>query len=277
MTQVAETCFELLHIEIVDYFKRQCVLLPSSTNPSINNRGGRIEPKTDEKKINLKKLHMKLVSIGHHVGQRLAERLTRDQPRFGEPLEVIKFICKDFWIAVFRKQVDKLQTNYKGIYVLHDFNFRWLARISSLGNVVEEAKSYTFFACGVIKGALSNLGLNTTVKAEIAKLPNCQFTIIDIEKTKKDEAKQKNPKNLTLTSLPSLSSLKPNPNALVVTSFSSSSSASSSSSSSTSTSFSSIPSTMTLSNPATTTTNPTTTTTTNTSTSGSFNPGSQIL
>lgn len=30
-----------------------------------------------------------------------------------EPLDVIKFICKDFWIAIFKKQIDKLQTNHR--------------------------------------------------------------------------------------------------------------------------------------------------------------------
>jgi len=201
--QVAETCFELLHIEIVDYFKRQCFIPPLTQNRQKEEKG--------ERKVNIKKLHAKLLAIGQHVGQRLAERLTKEQPRFVEPLEIIKFICKDFWIAVFRKQVDKLQTNYKGIYVLHDFNFRWLARISAVGNVVEEAKPYTFFACGVIRGALSNLGLNTTVKAEITKPPNCQFTIIDLAQTKKDDLKQKKG---TLSSLPSLSNLKSNPTPL---------------------------------------------------------------
>lgn len=30
-----------------------------------------------------------------------------------EPLDVIKFVCKDFWIAIFKKQIDKLQTNHR--------------------------------------------------------------------------------------------------------------------------------------------------------------------
>lgn len=30
-----------------------------------------------------------------------------------EPLDVIKFVCKDFWILIFKKQIDKLQTNHR--------------------------------------------------------------------------------------------------------------------------------------------------------------------
>ena len=42
---------------------------------------------------------------GFRVGRQLAERYTANRARLGEPLEVIKFICKDFWAVVFRKQV----------------------------------------------------------------------------------------------------------------------------------------------------------------------------
>ena len=39
------------------------------------------------------------------MGRQLAERYTANRARLGEPLEVIKFICKEFWADVFRKQV----------------------------------------------------------------------------------------------------------------------------------------------------------------------------
>jgi len=40
---------------------------------------------------------------------------TVDRPRFveTEPLEIVKFICKELWTDLFAKQVDKLQTNFK--------------------------------------------------------------------------------------------------------------------------------------------------------------------
>ena len=53
----------------------------------------------------------KIEAIGFQVGMRLVDRYTRDRPRFTDTLEIIKFICKDFWMEVYRKQIDKLQTN----------------------------------------------------------------------------------------------------------------------------------------------------------------------
>jgi hypothetical protein len=47
------------------------------------------------------------------VGYRFAERYAKDRPRMPEPLDVIKFVCKDFWILIFKKQIDKLQTNHR--------------------------------------------------------------------------------------------------------------------------------------------------------------------
>jgi hypothetical protein len=38
-------------------------------------------------------------------------RLSRDRDRFVEALDVMKFICREFWTEVFRKPIDKLQTN----------------------------------------------------------------------------------------------------------------------------------------------------------------------
>ena len=82
-------------------------------------------------------------------------RLSRDRPRFPpapslvpsttpipapahsttltttpDPLETIKFICKDIWIALYDKQIDNLRTNHRGVYVLLDNTFPPLMRIS---------------------------------------------------------------------------------------------------------------------------------------------------
>jgi hypothetical protein len=42
-----------------------------------------------------------------------ARSYSRDKPRFGEHLEAIKFLCKEFWSELFKKQVDNLKTNYR--------------------------------------------------------------------------------------------------------------------------------------------------------------------
>lgn len=40
-------------------------------------------------------------------------RFSRDRPRFTDTLDVIKFLCKDIWTLVFRKQIDNLKTNHR--------------------------------------------------------------------------------------------------------------------------------------------------------------------
>lgn len=38
-----------------------------------------------------------------------------ERPRFTDHLEAIKFICKDFWSELFKKQIDNLKTNHRVI------------------------------------------------------------------------------------------------------------------------------------------------------------------
>jgi len=76
-----------------------------------------------------------------------------------------------------KKQIDNLRTNHKGVYVLHDAKFRWLSRVSSGGNTKENAMKYLSFPCGLLKGAMINLGVSCEVSAEITSLPGCNFTL----------------------------------------------------------------------------------------------------
>ncbi|KXH36029.1 transporter particle component [Colletotrichum simmondsii] len=91
----------------------------------------------------------RLETLGYRVGQGLVERFSRDRPRFNDTLDVIKFVCKDLWSLVFRKQIDNLKTNHR---------FLW-------------------FPCGIVRGALAALGINATVQAETNELPAAIFQI----------------------------------------------------------------------------------------------------
>ena len=59
-----------------------------------------------------------LEHIGFNAGYRLIEKLTREYPKFKDELDLMKFVCKDFWMCVFKKQIDNLRTNHQGVYVL---------------------------------------------------------------------------------------------------------------------------------------------------------------
>lgn len=76
----------------------------------------------------------RLETLGYRVGQGLVERrvdsrrfcsflyayfmsrFSRDRTRMVDTLDVIKFICKDLWTIVFRKQIDNLKTNHRVCY-----------------------------------------------------------------------------------------------------------------------------------------------------------------
>ena len=55
------------------------------------------------------------------MGRQLAERYARDAARapllllLDSPLEIVKFVCKEFWGEVFRKSIDNLRTNHRWV------------------------------------------------------------------------------------------------------------------------------------------------------------------
>ncbi|CAI0432303.1 unnamed protein product, partial [Linum tenue] len=135
----------------------------------------------------------RIEAIGYQVGHQLSERYTMERPRFSDHLEAIKFICKDFWSELFKKQIDNLKTNHRGTFVLQDNRFRWLARMSldptaddgvpqdpadfAESKAAQAMSMYLYFPCGIIRGALSNLGIPCAVSADISNLPACSFVV----------------------------------------------------------------------------------------------------
>ncbi|KAK4569823.1 hypothetical protein LTR86_002792 [Recurvomyces mirabilis] len=127
----------------------------------------------------------RLDGMGYRVGQGLVERFSVNKPRPTTPLEAIKFICKDLWILVFRKQIDNLKTNHRGIFVLTDTKFQPLGRMSvdrrtgirGAEEALARAQTYLYFPCGVIRGALAGLGVEATVEASSTEIPTATFQI----------------------------------------------------------------------------------------------------
>lgn len=154
----SETCLDLLAIQLVRYYHQQ----------------------------NLAPAAASIEAIGFRVGRQLVERYTQNRPRLGEHLDVIKFICKEFWADLFGKTVDNLRTNHRGTFVLKDNNFRWVTRLSANQQtpgmpaqpaVTELAKDFLVLPCAIVRGALCHLGVECSVSAESTALPACDFTI----------------------------------------------------------------------------------------------------
>ncbi|KAH7074403.1 transport protein particle component [Paraphoma chrysanthemicola] len=143
----------------------------------------------------------RLEGLGYRVGLGVVERFSRDSPRPTTPLDCIKFLCKDLWTLLFRKQIDNLKTNHRGIYVLTDNTFKPLSKMSfdtkkfdaalqaqvlaqtgdvALGrdaNTLARVQPFLYFPAGVIRGCLASLGITATVTAESAALPGATFQI----------------------------------------------------------------------------------------------------
>ncbi|WOL13622.1 trafficking protein particle complex subunit 6B [Canna indica] len=165
--EVAESCIEGVMIEMVSTYCRRFY----ANKPDLAAR--RIE------------------AIGYQVGHQLIERYTMERPRFSDHLEAIKFICKDFWSQLFKKHIDNLKTNHRGTFVLQDNKFHWLTHVSvspSSDNneafhdpsvledrAFEATSMLLYFPCGIIRGALSNLGITCAVSADISNLPACAY------------------------------------------------------------------------------------------------------
>mmetsp|Transcript_3533 Transcript_3533/g.4915 ORF Transcript_3533/g.4915 Transcript_3533/m.4915 type:complete len:251 (+) Transcript_3533:29-781(+) len=137
----------------------------------------------------------KMEKMGYDVGYRFVERLAQSKTLTptsrgnGEApsiamvqLEAVKFICKEFWIEIFRKQIDKLQTNHRGVFVLKDKEFKWLKRLPSDNEVARVAAiKLLAFPCGLIRGALENLGISAVVSCDFLSdgktMSSCSFNI----------------------------------------------------------------------------------------------------
>jgi trafficking protein particle complex subunit 6 len=173
--------------------------------------GGQVTGTVDEDEAREAVFH-RLESLGYRVGLGIVERsassclaylylstdmapfrFSRSSPRPNTPLDAIKFLCKDLWTLLFKKQIDNLKTNHRGIYVLTDNAFKPLSRMSfdtkkfpnavNTDGTVGESSSlarvqpFLFFPAGVIRGCLSALGIQATVQAESSGVPQATFQI----------------------------------------------------------------------------------------------------
>lgn len=112
-------------------------------------------------------------------------------------------MCKDLWPLLFRKPIDNLKTNHRGIFVLSDGRFYPLHRMSvdrragvkAVEEAVERAQAvslqfgsegvgvlmfflqYLWFPCGIIRGVLAGLGMEVSVQGDTSEIPAATFQI----------------------------------------------------------------------------------------------------
>lgn len=128
-------------------------------------------------------------ALGAAVGTRLAVRVlaahagSKRAAALGasEPLEAVKYVCREVWPAAFGKAVDGLKTNHRGTFVLQDDGLGWVARFAALdpqaAGTTRMSVLFLAFPCGILRGALAHLGLAATVTAEVLVYPQVIFHV----------------------------------------------------------------------------------------------------
>lgn len=179
---VSDASMEFLLSEVLLYVETSCAPPPDAT---------------EEQTIFASEMAAaKLERMGYSVGYRLCERLAQQKTFSGgggtskdpaqavaaSQLEAVKFLCKEFWMEVFRKQIDKLQTNHRGVFVLKDLELKWLTRLPSNQERARVAAIQLLaFPCGLVRGALANLGIPAVVSCDFLadgqKMATCSFNI----------------------------------------------------------------------------------------------------
>ena len=95
-------------------------------------------------------------------------------------LEIMKFLCKEFWTTVYKKEIDQLKTDYHGTFLILDHRFRGLGSFMGAAVTKEELHPYLQFPCGVLRGALAAFGVEATVSSDanwVDGVPRCAFRI----------------------------------------------------------------------------------------------------
>ncbi len=89
---------------------------------------------------------------------------------FKESIDYIKHIAIDVWSYVFRTPIKKVKTEYGGRHDLYIEQFEWISVLSNHDVEGKEYKEkialYLSFICGILRGALMAMGVESQVDAE---------------------------------------------------------------------------------------------------------------
>merc|ERR1712039_5185 len=130
------------------------------------------------------------------AGVQLATRLAASRFPITAERTAMKYVCKELWQFLFRKAANRLQTDRRGNYIIHDAHFRWLERFSPppasgdadqkcddlngySAQLEKAAHLHLALPCGLIRGALRALGVESTVTPDfsVSALSACNFTV----------------------------------------------------------------------------------------------------
>ncbi|KAK6460955.1 transport protein particle 33 kDa subunit [Scheffersomyces coipomensis] len=138
----------------------------------------------DSSLLNNDEVTLRIESYGYNLGIKLAEILLYKSNNNGtkivDILDIMKFVCRDVWKCLYNKQMDNLRTNHRGTFVLVDSNYKLISNLNSakgINDTLSKSKVYLWLPCGIIRGILSNFGIESNVTAEITQFPAVTFNI----------------------------------------------------------------------------------------------------
>ena len=97
--------------------------------------------------------------------------------------DLVRHICKEIYPLLLGKPIDSLKTNNRGSFMLTDNDCWWIkafARDAEEKETAGVAVLYLALPCGIVRGALSGVGLATGVTAEIPVFPVVAYTVKEI-------------------------------------------------------------------------------------------------
>jgi nitrate reductase alpha subunit len=164
---VSAQIFEHLLTELVLYSNNSC----ASSDDSTTNE----ETKTVAAEMSAAKLERMGYAVGYRLTERLAQTKTWNalqsqqdaaQQTAAQQLEAVKFLCKEVWVQLFGKQIDKLQTNHRGVFVLKDLHLHWLDKFPETEAARVTAIQLLAYPCGIVRGCLADLGIPAVVSCD---------------------------------------------------------------------------------------------------------------
>ncbi len=168
--RLQSVAFDLMSHEMLEYFIEQ----PTPPEKKSNIRCNPILPVEEA-----------IENFGFQCGQKilLLTSLTH-RVLFKESIDYIKHIAIEVWPFIFRTNIDKVKTEYGGRHDLYIQRFDWISVLSNQDMASKEYQDkialYLSYICGILRGALATMGLDSQVNAE--QKPDCYVFSINLNK-----------------------------------------------------------------------------------------------
>lgn len=129
---------------------------------------------------------VKLEMYGYNLGLKLNEiilfklsdQIKSNNESFSTLLDIMKFICKDFWKILFNKQISNLRTNHRGTFVLVDSNFKLIENLhANHDQFNNHVNYYLSFTSGILRGLIKSFGYDCMINFEVNQFPSVNFNI----------------------------------------------------------------------------------------------------